>query len=140
VVEKPNPEHVVRSASLPWRAADDGLTECGLSVPGRKVITLEEVRTKIRVQGKIRAAMTTCMTCAQTATRYRPWAEDPVDAMHREVLGRRGDGERFKRELWALAALVEAHPEEFHGFLDGLDQTADLAARRRAKQSVQPGW
>lgn len=140
MVEKPDPEHVVRSASFPWRAADDGLTECGLAVvPGRKVITLEEVKTKFRVQGKIRASMSTCITCAQTATRYRSWVQDPVDAVRREVYGRRGDEERFKRELWALAALVAAHPEEFHGFLTGLDQAADLDARRRAKRGARFG-
>lgn len=134
MVEKPDPEHVVRSASFPWRAAEDGKTECGLSVSGRKVITLEELVAKFRVQGKIRASMTTCMTCEKTATLYRPWVQDPVDAVRREVQGMRRDEERFKRELWALAALVAAHPEEFHGFLSDLDQTTDLAAWRRAKR------
>lgn len=139
MVEKPDPEHVVRGNSFPWRPPEDGLTECGLEVTGRKVITKDELVQKERVQGKTRAAMTTCITCAQTATRYRSWDQDPVDAVRREVLGMRRHEQRFKRELWALAALAAAHPEQFQGFLSGLEQTTDLVARRRAKRNVQFG-
>lgn len=139
VIEKPDPEHVVRGNSFPWRAPEDGLTECGLDVVGRKVITKDDLNYKIRVQGKTRAAMTTCITCAQTASRYKPWEQDPVDAVRREVYGMRRREERFKHELWALAALAAAHPEQFQAFLSGLEQTADLAARRRSKRIVQRG-
>lgn len=140
VIEKPDPEHVVRGSSFPWRAPEDGLTECGLDVAGRKVMTKDDLVYKIRVQGQTRAAMTTCMTCAQTATRYKPWEQDPVDAVRREVLGMRRQEEKFKRELWALAALAAAHPEQFQAFMSGLEQTTDLMARRRAKKrGVQLG-
>lgn len=133
VVEKPVVEHIVRAASLPWRPADDRLTECGKSSAGYPSITREEFDKKLRLQGQQRAAMSTCMTCWNTATRWKSWAVDPVDAMSRECYGMRGDRDQLRKELWALAELVDRHREEFDGFLHGLEQTADLAARRRAK-------
>lgn len=129
-------EHVIRRSSLPWRPPEDHLTECGRLARDHAAITYDEFTRKLRTQGQQRAAMSTCMTCWNTANRYESWAVDPVDAIRREILGQRGDTDTFRRELRALAALVEAHPDEFTGYLDGLQQTADLAARRLAKRQT----
>lgn len=131
---KPTIEHVIRRTTLPWRSADDQLTECGKSSTDYISITYEDFTRKVRSQGQQRASMSTCMTCWNTATRYEPWSIDPVDAIRREVYGMRGDTETLRHELWAIAALIDAHRTEFDDYLTGLQQTTDLAARRRAKR------
>lgn len=134
MVDKPVIEHVIRRASLPWRPANDQLTECGKSARDYTSITYDVFTRKVRIQGQQRASMSTCMTCWNTATRYQTWAVDPVDAIRREVYGMRGDSDTFRRELWAIAALIDAHRDEFDNYLTGLSQTTDLATRRRAKR------
>lgn len=119
-------EHVIRAA-LPWRA--DEYTECGRPLNDiTKAITRDELRKRVADLGKTRAAMLTCITCAQAAARHRIWEEDPVDAIRREVWGQ--EVERFGDELRALAALVAAHPDEFDGYLTGLAATSSLSAAR----------
>jgi hypothetical protein len=136
MVDKPIIEHVTRRASMPWRHADTHLTECGKPVRDHQSITFDDFTRKVRVQGRLRASMSTCMTCWQTATRYQPWNVDPVDAIRREVHGMRGDSDAFRHELWALATLVEAHRAEFDDYITGLRHTTDLASRRRAKRTT----
>lgn len=135
MVDKPEVEHIIRAASLPWRPPQQHLTECGRPVAGYPSISLEDFKRKLSVLGKQRCSMTTCITCWNTATRYQPWTVDPVDAIRREVYGMRGDDERFRKELWALAALVVAHRDEFDDYLAGLDKTTDLTRRRRDKRA-----
>lgn len=50
---------------------------------------------------------------------------------HDELWARRG---RLAAELEALAALVEAHREEFDGYLAGLAATVKLADRRQLRR------
>lgn len=128
-------EHVVRDASFPWRPSEAHLTECGLISGNVAAISLEEMRAKIKRQGPQRASFTSCMTCWQVATRHKPWDVDPVDAVRREAwAGRPGDGDRFRLELLAIAALIYNHKEEFEGYVDGLSQTVDLSERRRGRR------
>lgn len=136
MVEKPVVEHIRRAASFPWRAPEAHLTECGLEVAryADRVISPQEYKDRLRIWGERRTAMATCQTCAMTCSRYRPWAEDPVDAVRREVWGHRGDQDRFRDELRALAALVEAHRTEFDTCLTGLADVPSLAERRQARR------
>lgn len=133
-------EHVARP-NLPWR--DDTLTECGKTTDGRVVITREQLLAKIRKQGQARAALSTCMTCTQTATRWQDWATAPSDVMRRNVPSWWGASQRhpiavrMDAELRAIAALIEAHREEFDGFLAGLEDAADLGARRQRRRIRQ---
>jgi hypothetical protein len=122
----------VRRPPLPWR--DDKLTECGLAVVGRPTISRDEFVARVKQQGKQRSAMTTCMTCWHTAARWPTWDQDPVQAIARETYqGRRGD-DHFRDELRAIAALIEAHRDEFDGYLHGLTQTVALDDRRAARR------
>jgi hypothetical protein len=127
-------EHLVRSAAFPWRSTDDAVTECGRPAAAMQVITRDEFVAKVRKLGEQRAAFTTCMTCWHTASRYKTWGEDPVDAVHREVMGGFAYRDVFRRELWAIAALISAHEDEFREYLHDLDQTVSLSERRRARR------
>lgn len=128
-------EHVIRRASLPWRPPATWRTECGKPATEHASISYDDFVFKIRKQGQQRASLSTCMTCWTTASRYQPWSVDPVDALRREVqLGR--DPGTLRHELWAIAALIDAHRDEFDAYLQGLQQTTDLAARRQAKRTT----
>lgn len=131
-------DHVARSP-LPWRTIE--LTECGLPVEAHPVITRDSYLARLREWGQDRTRFTVCRTCASTAANYRTWDEDPVNAIQREAhqhgflardasLGR----DLFSRELRALAALYEAHREEFDGYVEGLTETVSLDRARHAKR------
>lgn len=65
--------------------------------------------------------MTVCMTCLDTARRWRTWDDDPLDAVQREIyreprhLYEEGPREesRLRLEMRALAALAEKYADEF---------------------------
>lgn len=118
----------VRRLDLPWHVST--LVECGRAVGDvAAVLDRAEFMAKVRRLGWQRAALSTCMTCADTANRYaKSWGEDPVAAMLRECVRPRT---AFSDELRALAALVRAHREEFDQYRAGLNQTIDLATARR---------
>lgn len=132
-MEKLSPDHVVRAGSLPWRSAEDAFTECGLPIAGHPTISRDELIRRMREWGRTRTALTVCMTCWTTATRYKRWAEDPVDAVRREVNGGRGQPDLLRRELRAIETLIAEHREEFDAVMAGLAGTVDLAAQRRAR-------
>jgi len=123
--------HVQRPVP-PWRAAT--LTECGKTIAGHPTITREEMLLLVKRLGQQRASMQLCMTCWSTAARWADWTTNPVDVIARETFGGRSPRDGFCEELRALAALVEAHPDEFHGYLAGLADTASLAAARTARR------
>jgi hypothetical protein len=136
--EKLRIDHVERGP-LPWREVE--LTECGLPIAGHPVITRDAYVARRRQWGRERTLFTVCRTCANTAANYKPWDEDPVSIIKREAercgwfphpddLGR----DLFTRELRALAALVEAHREEFLGYVEGLTETVSLDAARKARK------
>jgi hypothetical protein len=131
-------EHVLR-ALPPWRSAAE--TECGHNAAefaAARLITRDQFVAKVNRQGKQRAAMSTCMTCWQTAQRHYDWAHSPSSVLAREVnkatYWRVGEDEPLiDRELRAMAALIEAHRDEFDGYLAGLGETTSLAERRRMR-------
>lgn len=130
-------EHVARP-NLPWR--DERVTECGRPTEGHTVITRDELTEKIRKQGKMRAGLSTCMTCATTAPRWADWPTAPSEVMRRHVPqwhGAQGTEatRRLDAELRAIAALIEAHRDEFDGYLAGLAETSSLADRRAQRRA-----
>jgi len=142
-------DHIMRP-NLPWRNA--AITECGYDASKVKTITREEHFQRVKTLGKQRAAMLTCMTCAQTTANYGTWEDDPRQALHREITWEHGGyyrartdrGEVLKDELIAIAALVDAHREEFDAHIaetagrrDWLERKAALAARPQPPKPPQ---
>lgn len=126
-------DHILRPP-LPWR--ESRTSECGRSADDlRSTITRDQFIARLKTLGQQRTAFTVCMTCATTSNRWQTFEVDPVDAIRREVYGGRTE-EGFANELRALAALMTAHPEEFHGYLYGLDRTTSLAEARRRKRQA----
>lgn len=88
--------------------------------------------------GQQRTALLTCMTCADTARRWRTWEDDPLQAMQREIewesgrgYGRRKDrGFRTHDELIAIAALIDAHREEFEARIAESEQRREWVERK----------
>lgn len=88
----------------------------------------------IRKHGQQRAAFLLCMTCVNTSDRYRDWQQSPTDVVAREGSSRwRAELTQMDRELFAIAALVCAHRDEFDGYLADLAETTSLRDRRTAK-------
>lgn len=137
-------DHISR-AVLPWRGEEAGLTECGLAAASYPTITREAYRTRREEMGQQRCALFSCMTCADTVTRWSTWAEDPVDAMQRETakysrhLPERG--EAFRRELLSIAALIANHREEFDAHIAALGAVVKLDEhRKRMKKASADRW
>lgn len=135
-------KHIVRPP-LPWRESDQ--TRCGRStteIRPELLATLDEAKQIVAQHGKQRAAFLFCMTCAQGASPWREWDDDPIERMGRECsslshYGIRRDperAERFERELRTMALLIEAHRDEWEATLASFDDDAvvSLADRRRA--------
>lgn len=124
-------DHVLRPLP-PWR--EEPVTECGLQVSPRvRLITRTDLITRLRDWGRQRTSMTTCITCFTTAARWQSWADKPGDVIARDV--HRGGDERslIDDELRAIAALIEAHQDEFDDLLAGLQQTTSLVEARRQR-------
>jgi hypothetical protein len=120
----------IRRPDLPWRTSR--LTECGRPTADvKKFMERQEALALVKKHGIKRAAFLLCMTCMTTANQYRTWEEDPAGALAREFFG--ATDPKLSEELRALGALVNAHREEFDGFLEGLGSTVDLAAARRQR-------
>jgi hypothetical protein len=122
-------DHILRP-SLPWRSPDDAaITECGFDASKVKVLTRSEFFQRLKDLGQQRSAMLTCMTCADTARRWGTWDDDPRKALEREITWESGwrrtdHGWRLRDELLAIAALIEAHQDEF------ADRVATATKRR----------
>lgn len=119
----------VQRPPLPWRQAMR--TECGLPTARHPVITRDEFLAKVKTQGQRRSAMTTCMTCWDTAMRHPSWQENAVGCIYREVAGHHRDGGQFERELKAIAALISRHADEFLELLEDQREIVQLAEVRR---------
>lgn len=131
---------------LPWRSADSAITECGYDATKVKTLTRDEYVARFKELGRQRCAMLTCMTCSETAARWAAWDVDPRTALEREIAwegaGRRWHedrGQRLKDELLAIAALIEAHREEFEAHItetagrrEWLEKKAAMGARPAA--------
>lgn len=113
---------------LPWQTYR--LTECGHDIAEfAEVLSRDEAVRQHKAMGHQRFGLITCMSCIGTANRWTTWDEDPVQRMGREFyMGRAPKaGDRFRRELLAIAALVDAHREEFDEMVEGLTEVGSLA-------------
>lgn len=134
-------EHVVRPP-LPWRASDK--TVCGRAVTDVEVVvTLAEMTAKVKREGKARAAYTSCMTCWDNSTRHQfGWAESPSTVLWDHAY--QGVWMHYRaptaptlldRELWAIAALVAEHRDQFDALVAAMGETGGLAERREARRA-----
>lgn len=122
--------HIQRTP-LPWR--ESALTECGRPIAEMAlVITVDEARRRAAEMGKQRFSLFHCMTCTHTVGSWPSWESDPLGRLSRES---RGDLDLVTKELRAIAALIEAHRDEFDAFVEGLDQTVNLSDRRKGMVS-----
>lgn len=133
-------DHILRP-QLPWRT-DPGITECGLNAAKAPTLSRAQYAQRLKDLGRQRAAMVTCMTCADTSTRWGTWEDDPRKAIEREVQWEtawRHDkrGERLRDELIAIAALIEAHREEFDASLLAVEQRRSWN-ENKAKLAAKP--
>ena len=132
-------DHVIRP-QLPWRT-DAGITECGLNASKVSTLTREQYFQRLKDMGQQRSALLTCMTCADTATRWGTWDDDPRKALEREIQWeakwRRRDEPavtRLRDELLAAAALIEAHREEFDAHIAATEQRRLWNEKKDAKR------
>lgn len=134
-------DHIMRP-SLPWRHPDEGaITECGYDASKVKSLTREEFFQREKELGRQRTAMLTCMTCSDTARRWQTWDTDPRQALEREIGWERGGGfrerndrgVRLKDELICIAALIEAHREEFDAAVTMREQRREWLEKKDAK-------
>ncbi len=138
-------DHIVRP-SLPWRN-DIGITECGYDASKVKAITRQEFFQRVKALGQQRCAMLTCMTCSDTARRWGSWADDPRAAVGREISWERGElwgrgrddrETRLKDELVAIAALIEAHREEFESIIETNSQRREWLQKKAEMKRKPP--
>jgi hypothetical protein len=139
-------DHIIRNR-IPWQT-DKGITECGKEVSSVKAaMSWEDFAAKFKREGQQRAAMTTCMTCwgryETMAHLQQDWKHSPSSVIGREcqrIEYRSGYGasktdNQLDREFRALAALVEAHRDEFDGYLTGLESTVNMADARANRKT-----
>ena len=138
-------DHIVRP-QLPWRSMTLALTECGYDAFRVKTVTRDEYARRCKDLGTTRAAMITCMTCMQTAKRWEPWEIDPRKAIGREVEWETpyygsGDkhGTRLKDELLAIAALIDAHPDEFQQLVADIEKRREWLKQKTARPRKEHG-
>lgn len=135
-------DHILRSR-LPWRD-DVSLTECGLDASSVSPITRDQFVDRVKEMGQQRAALFTCMTCAQTARNWKTWEQDPRSVIEREIVWEKHGGRLNQRglrthdELIAIAALIAAHQEEFADLLSAKEKRSEwnkmLAEKKKGKR------
>lgn len=140
-------DHILRP-QLPWRS-DAGITECGLNASKAPTLTRADYFARLKDMGQQRTAILTCMTCANTASRWGTWDDDPRKALDREIAwegasGRHERGVRLQDELFAIAALIDAHRDEFDTHIAATEQRRQwnekkAAMAARPKQARNPG-
>jgi len=134
-------DHIERP-QLTWRDRSEGsVTECGYDASKVKTLTRDEFFQRQKDLGKQRTAMLTCMTCSQTAQRWGTWEDDPRTALQREIewenrgrWAREDRGQRLKDELLAIAALIDAHRDEFDASIDAIEQRREWLKRKAAME------
>lgn len=133
--------HVIRP-TLPWRNDATAVTECGLRADSYPSVPRDEAAARWKKLGAQRASLWFCMTCVQTAGRWPTWDEDPAGCLGREVERARyrrrpddPDDDPFRRELVAIAQLVDLHRDDFDTLLTDLDETVSLSDHRAARSA-----
>ncbi len=103
------------------------------------VINAEELEDRITRHGQRRAAFTVCSQCWDNRS-LANWHTNPVRVIAREAV-RAGLGDRepstrpeasqFGKELHAIAALIDAHRNEFDGYVAALGAAVSITNHRR---------
>lgn len=133
-------DHILRPP-LPWRSEGD-MTECGLNAAKVNTLTREAFAARLKEYGQQRTAMITCMTCSDTARRFGTWEDDPRRALHREIewetrgghyWSRDERGVRLRDELNSIAALIEAHREEFNAHISHTERRREWNEKKAAR-------
>jgi hypothetical protein len=134
-------DHILRPR-LPWRSPDaPAVTECGYNAAKVQTITREQFFDREKNLGRQRTAMLTCMTCSSTASRWGTWEDDPRTALQREIAWehngpywspRNDRGQLLKDELLAIAALIEAHRQEFDDHIAKSEQQREWLEKKAA--------
>ena len=135
-------DHILRP-QLPWRHGDGAITECGYDAAQVKTLSREEYFERLREMGQQRAALFTCMTCADTAKRWGTWDDDPSRALDREITWECGGsywrnrddrGFRLRDELIAIAALIGAHRDEFDALVSASAQKREWLHKKAERE------
>lgn len=141
-------DHILR-ARLPWRSPDEApITECGYDASKVTTLTRAEYTQRLKDYGQQRTAICTCMTCADTARRWGTWEDDPRLAIELEIQWERPHGyyarpsdkrgQRMRDELVAIAALIEAHPDEFAANIEAIERRREwLEKKAEIKRKAQ---
>lgn len=145
-------DHILRPL-LPWRTGEAAITECGFDASKVKTLTRAEFFARRKELGRQRTAMLTCMTCSDTASRWGTWEDDPRRALEREIMWENNGryrstnerGEQIRDELLAIAALVEAHRDEFDAAVTATEQRREWLQKKAALDQKRPphrnpGW
>lgn len=126
----------------PWEEAHNTL--CGRDMADvAKMGTIAAFIATVRKHGQRRAAFDYCQSCAShTRTAVMTWEKNPIEIMSdwvgRGIYTAAPDQERITANLYALAALVEAHPEEFEAHRDATKEGAvSLSGARLAKRRLR---
>lgn len=135
-------DHIARPL-LPWRIEPE-ITECGYNAAAVPTITREQHKARVKELGSQRAAMLTCMTCAQAASRWGTWDDNPRQALAREIdweeRWRREKSERdngLQDELKAIAELIQNHAEEFASLRNAQAGRREWLARKAQAQKAR---
>jgi hypothetical protein len=123
-------DHIAR-AMVPWHEPASE-TECGRAVDDvASLVTRAEVVKKIEREGQQRALYSTCQTCLSSARRHPEWKDDPLGVVTRHFTrGRWDTAPERRREVMAIAVLIETHRDEFDSIQRDLAATNDLVAAR----------
>ena len=136
-------DHILRP-QLPWRHGEGAVTECGYDAAQVKTLTRVEFFQRVKELGQQRTALLTCMTCSDTAKRWGTWDDDPGRALDREITWECGGsywrnrddrGHRLRDELLAIAALIEAHRDEFDATVSEIAQRRDWLRKKAALEA-----
>lgn len=131
-------DHIARPA-LPWRSGP-GVTECGYDASKVTTLSRDAYVQRVKDFGRQRAAMVTCMTCANTAERWGTWEQDPRKALGREIeweagWSRRKNGTRLLDELLAIEALIAAHRDEFDAKVSEIGKRREWNQQKTAREA-----
>lgn len=133
-------DHIIRPL-LPWRSGP-GITECGYDASKVSAISRDDYKSRVKDMGKQRAAMITCMTCANTAERWGEWSNDPRKALGREIewesgWSRRNNGSLLLDELLAIESLIETHRGEFDAKIAETRARREWLAQKAARAATK---
>jgi hypothetical protein len=127
---KPRLHHIERGM-LPWWT--HRLTECGRDPERYPTWTRDQAVAEYDRLGPQQFSLVVCITCRDTANRHPDWDHNPISCINRHTEWV-DDEPQVAAELRAIAALIDAHRDEFdQAVADHLTPTS-LADKRRQRR------